>query len=185
MFKIRALAVLVGMLIFTGCPGPTQEAGINVGVLNGNVANPSMTYNLLSAFAAALPCAGAPLVWSIREQNVGWNPALDGNVTQDGAWTSPACGSAWLGQQMHIDAVCSSSNQRATAVVATVPEQVSGVQISFAVVTNVGQPACLAADPTNPSVKPGGTVQFYARVITTCGEVTNPQPPATWPTTCP
>ena len=208
MFKISLLAALAGILLFIGCPAP-KETSINVGVMNGNLAVPDTSYNLLSAFTDALPCNGVALNWSIREQSIGWVIATDGSITQGGVWTSPACGSVWLGQQMHIDAKCVASGQTATAVVATVPEQVSGVQIAYAVRTNVGQAACLfpstpdgrnfvaqnqlcpgATDAcVNPNgcycVQGGATVNFYARVITTCGEVVTPTPPATWPAVCP
>jgi len=185
MLRNSLFALLAGLLLFTGCPAPQDTPDISVGILNGNIAKPDTSYSLLSAFTAALPCNGQALVWSIREQTIGWSISTDGSITQSGVWTSPACGSVWLGQQMHIDAVCVASGQTATAIVATVPEQVSGVQIAFAVVTNIGQASCLAANPASPTVQPGGTIQFYARVNTTCGSVVTPTPPATWPATCP
>jgi len=184
MFKISLFAVLAGILLFIGCPAP-KETSINVGVMNGNLAVPDTSYNLLSAFTDALPCNGVALNWSIREQSIGWVIATDGSITQTGIWTSPGCGSVFLGQQIHIDAKCVASGLTATAIVATVPEQVSGVQIAYAVVTNIGQPACLAAFPTNPYVQPGGSIQFYARVVTSCGEIITPPAPATWPAVCP
>ena len=176
---------LIAALLFAGCPGPQQDNSLNVGVLNGNLATPDTSYNLLSAFTSALPCNGVALVWSIREQTASWVITTDGYITQAGVWSSPSCGSVWLGQQIHIDAKCVASGQTATAVVATVPEAVTGVQIGYAVVTNIGQPACLAFNPAAPVVQAGGSVQFYARVVTTCGEVVTPTPPASWPAACP
>jgi hypothetical protein len=182
----KILAALVVSLVFlTGCPGPvpsTEE--VSVKPIGGNVAAPNTQYNFLSAFTTALPCSGVPLVWSIREQTTGWLP-IDGSITQNGIWTSPACGSTWLGQQLHVDATCVATGKTASALIVTVPEQVTGVQIAYAVVTNPGQAACLSPTPTNPSVNPGGTIQFYARVLTTCGEIVTPTPPATWPALCP
>jgi len=184
MNKVLA-ALIVSLAFLTGCPGPVTPNDVNVTTLNGNVARPETTYSLLAAFTAALPCDGQPLVWSISEASVGvWTPAIDGSITQTGLWTSPACGSVWLGQQLHINAYCASTNQTATAIIATVPEQVTDVAIMYAVVTNLGQASCLAPNPLAPTVQPGGSIQFYARVLTTCGEVVTPTPPATWPTTC-
>jgi hypothetical protein len=177
-------AVLVALLFITGCPAPeTNEPPVDVKPVGGNVAVPGTQYNFLAAFTSALPCNGQALQWSIREQSIGWLP-VDGAITQNGIWTSPACGSVWLGQILHIDAKCVATGQTASAAIATVPEQVTGVQIAYAVVTNIGQAACLAPNAAAPNVQPGGQIQFYARVITSCGEVITPEPPATWPATC-
>jgi hypothetical protein len=177
---MKKLAILA-VLVLAGC-APAEPAPVTVNVLTGNVAKPATDYSLMAAFTAALPCAGQPLAWSIREQGIGWT-ATDGGITQGGVWTSPACGSVWLGQVLHIDASCP-SGQTATATIATVPEQLSGVQIAYAVRT-APAPACLFPDPANLSgMPPGGTVQLYARVITSCGEVVTPEPPATWPAAC-
>ena len=178
-------AVLASLLFIVGCPQPAEvDPPVTVKPIGGNLATPSTQYNFLTAFTSALPCNGQALQWSIREQSIGWLP-VDGNITQAGVWTSPGCGSTWLGNILHVDAKCLATGQTATAVIATVPEQVSGVQIAYAVVTNIGQASCLAANPNAPIVQPGGQIQFYARVLTTCGEVVTPTPPASWPPACP
>ena len=183
--KRLVLTVLAVMLFITGCPAPDNgQPPVDVKPIGGNLAVPSTEYNFLSAFTAALPCAGAALQWSIREQSIGWLP-VDGNITQNGTWMSPACGSVWMGQILHVDAKCVITGQTASAAIATIPEQVSGVTIAYAVVTNIGQVSCLAASPVAPIVQPGGSIQFYARVVTSCGEVVTPTPPASWPPTCP
>ena len=180
------IPVLVGLaLILSGCPGsPEKDPGVQVGVLEGNVAQPATQYNLLSSFTTALPCAGQPLVWSIREESTGWNISIDGSISQAGVWISPSCGSAYLGQQIHIDAKCTATGQTATATIATIPEQVSGLVIAYAVVTNVGQAACLAPHPNAPYVTAGGSVAFYAQITTTCGQIVSPTPPSSWPAAC-
>lgn len=177
---MKKIAIIAAML-FASCD-VTQPVAVNV--LSGNLAKPATEYNLLASFTSALPCAGQPLDWSIREQGAGW-VAIDGSITQAGLWTSPGCGSIWLGQVLHVDAKCASTGQTATATIATVPEQVSGVQLAYAVVTNPGQAACLAANPLAPVIQAGGAVQFFARVVTTCGEVVTPTPPDSWPAVCP
>lgn len=176
--------VLASLLFVVGCPQPEQvDPPVTVKPIGGNVAIPGTQYNFLTAFTAALPCNGQPLVWSVRELQVGALP-IDGGITQQGIWTSPGCGSTWLGQILHVDAQCVATGQTATAAIATVPEQVTGVQIAYAVVTNIGQASCLSSNPANPTVQPGGQIQFYARVLTSCGEVVTPTPPTTWPPTC-
>jgi len=216
-------AVLASLLFIVGCPQPVDnsEPPVTVKPIGGNVASPGTSYNFLSAFTDALPCNGVALQWSIREQGIGWL-AIDGNITQNGVWTSPACGSVWLGNILHIDAKCPATattpQRTASAVIATVPEQVSGVQIAYAVRNPASAGACryplspdgknLVAngqlcpgsaiacgkladgsnDPQNPSmcycILAGETIQWYAKVVTTCGEIITPTPPATWPSTC-
>lgn len=218
MLRKSLFALLAGLLIFTGCPAPeTTEPPVTVKPIGGNVASPGTQYNFLTAFTDALPCNGVALQWSIREQSVGWNVSLDGSITQAGVWTSPACGSIWLGNVLHVDAKCVVTGQTASATIATVPEHVSGVQIAYAVrnpagsacrypltpdgknlvangqfcpgaTTACGKLADGSNDPQNPSmcycVLAGETIQWYAKVVTTCGEVVTPAPPATWPATC-
>lgn len=219
MLRKGLLALLVGVLIFTGCPAPeTTEPPVTVKPIGGNVARPSTQYNFLSAFTDALPCNGVALQWSIREQGLGWDVNVDGSITQTGIWTSPACGSVWLGNILHVDAKCVATGQTASATIATVPEQVSGVQIANAVRNPGASTACtypstpdgknLVAngqlcpgatiacgklangtdDPQNPSmcycVTAGETIQWYAKVVTTCGEVVTPPAPTLWPATC-
>jgi hypothetical protein len=182
---MKNVMLVLTLVLAAACNNNKPNDGdVDIDLLSGNVAIPATQYNLLSTFTAALPCAGQPLVWSIREQSVGWNATLDGIITQTGLWTSPACGSVWLGQILHVDAVCTATGQTASAAIATVAEQVSGVQIAYAVVTNPGKAACLAPNPITPPIQAGGSIQFYARVLTTCGEVITPTPPATWPAVC-
>lgn len=204
--RLASLLVLVGVLGLAGCPQPVDVSDVGVKPIGGNVAIPGTSYNFLTAFTAALPCAGSALVWSIREQSFGWLP-IDGNITQAGVWTSPGCGSAFLGQLIHVDAKCTATGQTASATIATVPETVSGVQIAYTVLmpTNCLMPSTpdgknfVAQGSTCPNapqactnaggcycILPSGTLSFYAKVTTTCGEVITPALPTPWPpATCP
>jgi hypothetical protein len=176
---MKKLAILAAVL-FAACDGkpPPTEIG------PPRVAAPGATVSFLAAFSSALPCAGQALTFSVREQTPAWVPAVDGGITADGVWTAPSCGSAWLGQTIHVDAKCEASGQSAFASIATVPEVVSGVQIAYAV-RLLPLPACLLPDPDLVSAMPPGTqIQFYAKVTTSCGDVVTPTPPATWPAAC-
>jgi hypothetical protein len=172
---MKKLAILA-VLLFAACEG---APAIEIKPLP--VAKPGQEVSFLTAFTAALPCNGQPLTFSIREQTAAWT-ALDGGITQGGVWTAPSCGSSWMGQTLHVDAKCPATGQTAFAAIATVPEIVTGVQMAYAV-RLLPLPVCLLADPT--AITGVVQVQFYAKVVTSCGEVVTPTPPASWPAACP
>lgn len=182
MLKWMKVSGLVLVSLLAACEQSKPSAELSVVV--GNVVAPATQHSLLAAFTAALPCGSTALTWRIREQSIGWT-ALDGSITQDGLWVSPSCGSAWLGQVLHVEAACPATGQVAVATIATVPEQVAGVELAYAVIANPGAATCLAPNAASPTVQAGGAVQYYARVRTTCGEIVTPTPPSAWPPVCP
>lgn len=99
MKKIIMLALFAAAL--AGCPNePSHKYDVPVIVdIMGNVMQPDVTADIHTALEQALACPADQLVWSIQE---GVGPLAGGLITQGGVYTSPSCGSPYIGATVHV-----------------------------------------------------------------------------------
>lgn len=183
---MKTILLPLFLVALLGCGGAGSDGKTSISVLDGNVAEPGLTYDLRQAFASALNCDPATLVWSIQESSLpGWVPTLDGSITQAGLLTAPSCGSKYVGATLNVQATCPATGRVGIAKVATAQEVLSTIALDVAILNPGTAQACRAATPAQVGAPIGSTVQFYARLNFTCGPVYVPALPDPLPPICP
>jgi len=182
MFKTSLLAALAGILLLTGCPGPTPPTGTPTSAMAGETVALGQTTSFL---ALASACTGAPVSYSYSGiTTLNYLAARDGQVTSLGYFTAPICGSALLGSTVTVTGSCISGDIPHTAVASITvgQELVTTVAIVVADVSICGAAVCRAHSPlsitTPPCLTTPTTIQYYARIDASCGSVFNPSDPA-------
>lgn len=168
---MRKLALLVAFALFACTPAP-QPPPVTV-----PQANPGQSVGLQAVVAQALSCAASSLTWSVQE-------GLEaGNVTQDGVYTAPPCGSPYVdGPDIHV--VAAGCNQTATVAV-QVRQKVLAVTITDCISYAMTPDACHVAGASPAcATTAGGYVWYYARVDLSCSSSYSPPLPTTWPPAC-
>jgi hypothetical protein len=173
----KIFAAVLAALALAAC-GPDNIDNHQVVDIVQNVVSPGRTYNYQAAFAQALACDPATLVWSITEPgDHAAATCLDGCVSSAGAFTAPNCGSAYIGTTVHVTAYCPGNALTGTAAIAVSQELLQSLDVAAAVVFPGTPQACIAHTPTNITIPIGAQIQYYARLTFTCQTV--------WPVTPP
>jgi hypothetical protein len=183
MFKTSLFAVLVGILLLTGCPGPTPTS---TETPTSAKAGESFALDKTTSFLAlANACSGAPVNYSYSgTTTLNYLASRDGQVTSLGYFTAPICGSALLGSTVTVTGSCISGGIPYAAVASIVVGQeiVTAMIIVAADVSICGAAVCRANSPRNITTPPcpttPTTIQFYARIDASCGSAFNPSDPA-------
>ena len=186
MFKNSLFAVLAGILLLTGCPGPapsptetptTAKTGESVAL--------GQTTSFLTLASA---CSGAPISYTYSGTTTpNYLASRDGQVTASGVFTAPGCGSALLGSAVAVTGSCLSGSIPHTAVASIVvgAEIVTAVTIVAADVSICGAALCRANSPLTIStpacpIATPTVIGYYARIDTSCGvSAFSPVDPAT------
>jgi hypothetical protein len=170
MRKLLAL-VLVGLAVLTGCGQDESVPQTPTTVPAGSTVELGTSSAFLTLVQA---CGASAVVWTYSGTSViGYAPAIDGQVTQTGVFTSPVCGSNLLGTTVTITAVCDGKTP-VSANIAVGQELVNSISIIAADVRVCGGTVCRALNPqaiTIPAcpVTSPTTIQFYSRIDTSCG----------------
>lgn len=174
MKNLTALA-LVGLLALAGCGQDTPVPETP----NHMAAGSSLDLSSTSAFLTVTEACGTnAVVWTYSGASiVGYAPTIDGRVDQTGFFNAPVCGSTLLGTTVTITARCSTvPTAVATASITVGQELVTAVTLVAADVKVCGGAVCRASNPSAivipvcaPPPAPQTTIQWYARIDTTCG----------------
>lgn len=168
---MRKLAVLLAVVALgVACDHRTTTPP---GGINDTIVVVGDSADLFTAFSQALQCSD--LTWSVQEGTSA------GTVSATGVFTAPACGSPYVGSIVHV--VANGCGKTGVGAV-SIAEDLNDVAITHAILVT-GASSCLLPSPTNITVAPGATVQFYARLRFTCHDVYNPALPSPLPAACP
>jgi len=179
--------ILMLMVVVAAACQPEGQSANHILVSKNTVAPGSET-SILASMTAALGCGAPDLAWSIQESTTpGWDPAVDGSVTQQGVFRAPKCGSTWVGGYiLHVQAYCATTALTGVAAMTTAQEVLSSLAIAEAAVSACGAATCRSLTPTAISLplctagQPASTIQFYSRLNFTCGPIYVPPLPANY-----
>jgi hypothetical protein len=135
------IAFLILVVLTTGCPKPA-DTPLPLDI-QAAVVYPDREYNFQMAYAQALNCDPATLVWSIPELGgAGTVNSIDGWITQAGVYHSPSCGSLYIGAFQHVSATCPATNQSGSAIVNIGQELLRTISVVAAVVRPGASDSC-------------------------------------------